>query len=75
MIWGVLIGKVRGWVIGAGVILAGFLLAYFKGRKDTEQEHEVEELNEYVETRKRMDAVDVPDAEQWLRERRNKRNL
>lgn len=75
MIWGVLIGKARGWVIGAGAVLAALFLAYFKGRKDTENEHAVEELNEYVETRKRMDNADVFDADKWLSERRDKRNL
>ena len=75
MIWGVLIGKVRGWAIGVGAILGGLFLAYFKGRKDIEQQHEAEELNEYVETRKRIDNSKPDDSLGFLLERKSKRDL
>ena len=75
MIWAALIGKVRGWAIGAGAVLAGLFLAYFKGRKDIEQKHKAEELNEYVETRKRMDAANPDDDVDFLLKRKRKRNL
>jgi hypothetical protein len=49
-----------------------FLLTYAKGRRDqSESDHETE-INEYVETRKRMDKVDIDNASsarEWLRNR------
>jgi hypothetical protein len=55
--------------------LGGLFLAYFKGRKDIEQQHEAEELNEYVETRKRIDNSKPDDSLGFLLERKSKRDL
>lgn len=56
----------------AGVMGAS-LVAYLKGRQGAQEEAELEEFNEYVETRKRMDAVappsDADHAREWLRNR------
>tara|TARA_R110002153_G_scaffold12867_1_gene48143 strand:+ start:2687 stop:2899 length:213 start_codon:yes stop_codon:yes gene_type:complete len=57
--------------IAASIAMA-FLLTYAKGRRDqSESDHETE-INEYVETRKRMDQVDIGNsdsAREWLRNR------
>lgn len=57
--------------IAVSIIMA-FLLTYAKGRRDqSESDHETE-INEYVETRKRMDKVDIDNASsarEWLRNR------
>ena len=75
MIWGVLTGRVRGWLIGAGAIFAALVAAYFKGKREADQRHEFESAEAYRETRKRMDEVDIDDAgaaRQWLRQRQDK---
>jgi len=75
MIWAALTAKVRGWLIGAGAIFGALAVAYFKGRRDSEQDQHERELNEYVQTRKRIDQVDIDDADaarRWLRERQDK---
>lgn len=61
------------WLYAAGAALVAIVAAYLRGRSDEAGAEHERELNEYVETRKRMDNVDVFDAEQWLRERRDKR--
>ncbi len=68
-----LIGRFKIWLYAAGAIVVALGAAYWRGRSaEAEAEHE-RELNEYVETRKRMDAVDSggdADASRaWLRAR------
>ena len=75
-----LIGRFKIWFYAAGAIVVALGAAYLRGRSaEAEAEHE-RELNEYVETRKRMDAVDSgdspDDAHAWLRARQqSKRDL
>ena len=62
----------------AGVVALG--VAYFRGRSAETAAERERELNEYVETRKRMDAAgsgnSPDDARAWLRERQqSKRDL
>lgn len=75
MIWGALTARVRGWLIGAGAILAAFAAAYFKGRRDANDRHEFEDAEAYKETRRRLDEVDIDDAgaaREWLRNRQDR---
>ena len=67
--------RLKLWLYAAGAALAAIAVAYFRGRSDeAEAEHE-RELNEYVETRKRIDGVHIPDAQRWLQDRADKRDL
>lgn len=67
----------------AGVIAAiaalGAALLYRKGRKDADDANAIQDFNEYINTRKRMDETDGPsnaDVQRWLHERgKFKRNL
>ena len=68
-----LFAKLKMYLAAAGAVVAALGVAYFRGRSaEAEAEHE-RELNEYVETRKRMDSVDSgnspDDAHAWLHER------
>jgi hypothetical protein len=66
---------IRRWLSGilAALALLGAALLYRKGRKDADDANTIQEFNEYVATRKRMDAVDgFDDADavrDWLRDR------
>jgi len=65
---------VRAYLRGivAALIALGAALIYARGRKDASDANELREHNEYVETRKRMDAADGPsdaDVQRWLHER------
>jgi len=66
-------GKLKLWAytIAAAVAAVGF--AYLRGRKDQSEADYTRELNEYVETRRRMDENTIPhDADaalDWLRKR------
>lgn len=55
------------------VALSALLAIWFGGRKSAQTDAKVEELTDYVETRKRMDEVgrmsDADAARDWLRER------
>ena len=56
--------------ITAALLSFAALLLYRKGHKDADDANETEDLNEYVETRKHMDAVDDSGSDaEWLRER------
>ena len=74
-----LIGRLKIWFYVAGAALVAIVGAYFRGRSDEAEEEHGRELNEYVETRRRMDAVAGPpdaDVQRWLRERgQHKRDL
>ncbi len=63
----------------AALLALGAALIYAKGRKDEGQENEIEDHNEYIATRKRMDEADGPsdaDVQRWLHERgKYKRDL
>jgi len=58
--------------IVAALLALGAALIYARGRKDANDANELRDHNEYVETRKRMDAADgLSDADVniWLHER------
>lgn len=75
-----MLAKLKIYLYAAGAVIVALGAAYFRGRSsEAAAEHE-RELNEYVETRKRMDAVDSgsssDDARAWLRAReQSKRDL
>tara|TARA_R110000764_G_scaffold63919_1_gene134854 strand:- start:71 stop:316 length:246 start_codon:yes stop_codon:yes gene_type:complete len=68
-----LIARFKLYLYAAGAVLIAVAGAYFRGRSDEAAVENERELNEYIETRKRMDAVDSgssPDAARaWLRSR------
>ena len=57
----------------AGAFVVALFAAYLRGRSDKGEAVERERLENYVETRKRMDEVDTDDdptvLRDWLRER------
>lgn len=67
------IGRLKLWFAGAGVVALGLLSIWFGGRKAGKDAANAEELNEYIETRKRMDEVgrmsDADASRAWLRDR------
>ena len=70
--------RIKLWLAALGAFAVALLGAYFRGRSDADDAAAERELNEYVETRKRMDAVDIGDADagrEFLRERQSKRDL
>ena len=70
-----MIARLKLYAIGAGAFVAALLGVYLRGRQDEAQADHERELNEYIETRKRVDGVRIDDAEQWLRNRADKRDL
>ena len=73
-LWLALSGKVRTWLAVAGGVVLALFYAYIKGRTDQGKADEVEELNEYVETRRRIDGVldrDVQSSLEFLRKRQS----
>ena len=58
--------------IGLALVALGAALLYAKGRKDADNDNHIDEHNEYVATRRRMDEADEPsdaDVQRWLHER------
>ena len=56
----------------AALLALGVALIYAKGRKDEGQDNEIDDHNEYIATRRRMDETDGPsdaDVQRWLHER------
>ena len=70
-----MIARLKLYAIGAGALIAALLGVYLRGRHDEADAEQERELNEYIETRKRADSVRIDDAEQWLRDRADKRDL
>jgi hypothetical protein len=70
-----MIARLKLYAIGVGAFIAAMLGVYLRGRHDEAEAEQERELNEYIETRKRIDGVRVDDAERWLRERSNERDL
>ena len=58
---------------GIGLVVAALAASWLGGRKSAQADAKQEELENYVETRKRMDEIgrmsDADAARDWLRER------
>jgi len=70
--------RIKIYLYAIGAFIAALLGAYWRGKSDADDAADERELNEYVETRKRMDDVDIPDADagrEWLRRRQSERDL
>ena len=65
--------RLKMWAAGIGLVVAALAASWLGGRKSAQADARQEELEEYVETRKRMDEVgrmsDADAARDWLRER------
>jgi len=76
---GLLLGKMKGYLIAVGAALSALLFVYLKGKRDAEQHAHELELNEYVETRRRIDENTIPRdataAREWLRQRKQRSDL
>ena len=70
-----LIGRFKLWFYAAGAALVAIAGAYLRGRSDEAGAEHERELNEYVETRKRMDNANPGDGLDYLHERKSKRGL
>ena len=70
-----MIARLKLYAIGAAALLAAFLGVYIQGRRDQSQKEHLKDAKDYIETRKRVDGVRIDDAEQWLRNRADKRDL
>lgn len=55
-------------IIGLIVAFAGVFFAYRKGRKDVETQHEIDNHNEYVATKKRIEDAFVPGGDGAIRD-------
>ena len=66
-------GRIKLYLAVAGAFVVALFAAYLRGRSDKGEAVERERLEDYVETRKRMDEVDTGDdpavLRDWLRER------
>ena len=72
-----MLAKIKMHLYAAGAVVVALGVAYFRGRSaEAAAEHE-RELNEYVETRKRIDGAIVgDDSREWLRKRQqSKRDM
>ena len=73
---GLLLGRVKMYLLGAAAIVAAFALVYLKGRRDEDEKHEYEDAEAYRETRRRIDEAagfsDADSARQFLRDRQSK---
>jgi len=58
--------------IVAALVALGAALIYAKGRKDADNDNHMDDYNEYISTRRRMDETAEPsdgDVQRWLHER------
>ena len=69
------LARLKLYAIGAVSLLAAFIGVYIQGRRDQSQKEDLKDAEDYIETRKRADSVRIDDAEQWLRNRADKRDL
>lgn len=70
-----MIARLKLYAIGVGALLAAFLGVYLRGRRDEAMADHERELNEYIQTRNRIDDVAIDDAQRWLRDRADERDL
>lgn len=68
-----ILARLKLWAAGVGLVIAALAASWLGGRKSAQADAKVEELTDYVDTRKRMDEVgrmsDADAAADWLRER------
>lgn len=64
--------RIKVYLAAIGAFIAALLGAYFRGKSDAAGAENERKLKEYEETRKRMDSVNIDDADlgrDWLRNR------
>ncbi|MEN9761307.1 MAG: hypothetical protein RI906_1133 [Pseudomonadota bacterium] len=65
--------RLKLWATGIGLVIAALAASWLSGRRSAQADAKQEELEGYVETRKRMDEVgrmsDADAAREWLKER------
>jgi len=65
--------RVKMWLAAAAAVVLALVSTWLGGRRSGKTAAKAEELNEYVETRKRLDEIDgdrSPDDDRdWLRDR------
>lgn len=66
--------KIKLYLFIAGSVIIALVLSWFGGKREAALEKEKEDLQNYIDTRKRMDEAptnfDTPDsARDWLRKR------
>jgi len=65
--------RIKLWLAAAGAFVLALGAAYWRGRSAADAAAERERLEDYVDTRKRMDEVDAGDdpgvLRDWLRDR------
>jgi len=70
---GALLGDLWPYMLAAGGVVAAFIGAYLRGRKDASDKAEKRAARTYIETRKEMDDANIPthgaDVDKWLRDR------
>lgn len=70
--------RIKLWLAAAGAFVLALGAAYWRGRSAADAAAERERLDDYVETRKRMDEVDrMSDADaarDWLDDRMHRRD-
>lgn len=68
-----ILGRIKLWLAAAGAFVLALGAAYWRGRSAADAAAERERLDDYFETRRRMDEVgrmsDADAAREWLRER------
>lgn len=68
-----MIGRLKLWLAGIGVFIVALLSIWFGGKKSGQTDAKLEEQDDYIATRKRIDEIDRhrrhPDAREFLRER------
>ncbi len=68
-----ILGRIKLWLAAAGAFVLALGAAYWRGRSAADAAAERERLEDYVDTRKRMDEVDAGDdpgvLRDWLRGR------
>lgn len=61
------------WIIAAVAAVAGFAAIWFSGRRSAKADAKVERLEDYADTREKLDQVgrmsDADAAREWLSER------
>ena len=68
-----MIARLKAWAALAGLVVVALAASWFGGRKSAQTDAEVERLEDYADTRKRMDEVgrmsDADAARDWLADR------